>query len=174
MAVLGARVTSEPYKTGFPSMSDLIGSRSARQGRLAPVSRLLLASALTCTLAPLMAAESGGTLGIELNKLESREGTCRPYLVFRNETDGRFEALALELVLFDTEGFILKRFSLDAAPLAPGKTSVKLFEIDGVRCETLGRILVNEVAACADHAGSIDACLERIRLSSRLSVDLFK
>ena len=111
---------------------------------------------------------------MELNKLESSADACRPYLVFANQTDGRIESLGLELVLFDREGFILKRLSVDAGPLAARKTSVKLFEIASVPCEALGRILLNAVTACADGSGPRDDCLERINPSSRLPVDFFK
>lgn len=142
--------------------------------RLADRFAWLLATTLALCTSFGVAATSAGSLGIELNKLESHGDACRPYLVFSNQTGKGFESLALELVLFDDDGFILKRFSLDAAPLAPGKTSVKLFEIADQPCKTLGRILLNAVTACADGSGPLDDCLERIEPSSRLPVDFFK
>lgn len=113
-------------------------------------------------------------LAIELNKLEPRERSCLAYLVFHNQTGRQFDALQLELILFDTDGLILKRFNLDAAPVLPGKTSVKLFEIADIQCDALGRILVNEVVACRGADGPIDGCLELLRLDSRPPVGFFK
>ncbi len=159
-------------------MTDFRQSPSTRRAPLVHGLAWPLACLFVCAhmliASSVAAAPSAGQLGIELNKLEPHGDTCRPYLVFSNQTDKRFESLALELVLFDGEGFILKRFSLDAAPLAPGKTSVKLFEVEGVQCDALGRILLNAVTACADTSGALDDCLERIRPSSRLPVEFFK
>jgi hypothetical protein len=115
-----------------------------------------------------------GAIEIELNKLAPSGDACRPYLVFRNQGETTRDALTLELVLFDADGFILRHFTLDAAPLAAGKTSVKLFEIPGVACNAIGRILLNQVNACAGADGALDDCLRRIRAASRLPVDFFK
>ncbi|EXJ14206.1 hypothetical protein [Imhoffiella purpurea] len=134
----------------------------------------LLLSCLTLSTPPVLAEDSAGSIEIELNRLESQANACRPYLVFGNKTDTRFESLGLELVLFDQDGFILKRFGLEAGPLAPGKTSVKLFEIADLSCDALGRILLNAVTACTDASGPVDGCLARMRTSSRLPVDFFK
>jgi hypothetical protein len=145
---------------------------SSRKYRLPDALALLLLSILTTRVG--VAADSERQLFIELNKLEPRDLSCLAYLVFRNETGLSFEKLQMELALFDTDGLILKRFSLDASPVIPGKTSVKLFEIAETQCSALGRILVNDVAVCQDADGSIDGCLDRLSLSSRLPVDLFK
>lgn len=118
--------------------------------------------------------EPSDAIEIELNKLEPAADACRPYLVFHNRGTTALDALTLELVLFDADGFILRHFTLDAAPLAAGKTSVKLFEIPGVACNAIGRILLNQVTACAGADGALDDCQQRIRAASRLPVDFFK
>jgi hypothetical protein len=123
---------------------------------------------------PAAKSDAGGTLGIELNKLEQRESSCIVYLVFHNALDTALESLALELVLFDKAGFIQQHVTLDAAPLATDKTSVKLFDLDSVQCEQIGRILVNDVVEFADAEGTIPNAASRLELSSRLEVDLFK
>ncbi|WP_200235290.1 hypothetical protein, partial [Thiohalocapsa halophila] len=112
--------------------------------------------------------EPSDAIEIELNKLEPAADACRPYLVFHNRGTTALDALTLELVLFDADGFILRHFTLDAAPLAAGKTSVKLFEIPGVACNAIGRILLNQVTACAGADGALDDCQQRIRAASRL------
>jgi hypothetical protein len=111
---------------------------------------------------------------IELNRLEPGKDACRPYLVFRNRGDAALAAFTLELVLFDGEGFIKQQFTLDAAPLPAGKTSVKLFEIPGVDCTAIGRILLNQVTACAGADGALPDCMARIQASSRVPVGFFK
>jgi len=147
--------------------------------RAAPVAQrgwigLLLAIALAAFAAPSIAAAPAGTLGIELNKLEQRDRSCLAYLVFRNETGLAFDAVQLDLVLFDRDELILRRLTVDAAPIARDKTSVKIFEIPDMACDQLGRVLLNDLARCEGASGPIDGCLERIDLSSRVAAALFK
>ncbi len=133
-----------------------------------------LAFGLAVAAATSSAAETDHRIEVELNKLEPAEDACRPYLVFRNQGVVPLQSLAMELVLFDTDGFILRHFSLEAAPLDAGKTSVKLFEIPDLQCDAIGRILLNHVNACAGADGALDDCMARIQLSSRLPVNFFK
>jgi hypothetical protein len=113
---------------------------------------------------------------IELNKIVPRDGGgCRLYVAFDNIAPA-YALLRLDLVLFGTDGVILRRIAVDAAPLRRGKRSVKLFEIDDLPCERLGEVLLNDVLACRDEGGeSTDACLARIAVGSRVpSVDLVR
>lgn len=115
-----------------------------------------------------------GQLGIELNKLEQVDSTCRVFFVFQNQLDTKLEALQLELVLFDTEGFVKRRLTLDAAPIAEDKTSVKLFDLTDTQCERVGRILINDLLAIADPDGALPTDVSQLDLSSKSDVDLFK
>ncbi|KXX65564.1 hypothetical protein [Marichromatium gracile] len=136
-------------------------------------SALALVTTLFCAPA-LAATPPEGGLEVELNKLEQRADACVTYLVFGNRTAVDLTSLQLELVLFDDQGLIQQRLALEAAPLAAGKTSVKLFEVADTRCEQIGRILVNGIGACSSAEGTLTDCLQRIEPSSRLSTKLFK
>lgn len=109
--------------------------------------------------------ESG--VGIELNKLEARDGACRAYLVIENGAGNAFETLKLDLVLFDGDGIIAKRLAVETAPLPTGKTRVKVFDIQGLACGRIERVLLNDVLACQDAGGSRDDCLGLVSVSSR-------
>jgi len=144
---------------------------------------LMLAASLWSTLptvawsaeAEAEAAEPAGPiLTIELNKLEQQDKDCLAYLVFSNQSGHELTALALELVLFDSDGFIIRRLVVDAAPLGVARTSVKLFEVGTLQCSALGRILVNEVTQCASADGPVADCRRRLELSSRSDVQLFR
>ncbi len=113
-------------------------------------------------------------LSIELNKLEPHGSACRAYLVLENKTGARFKTLKLDLVMFDTGGIIAKRLAVEAAPLPVGKTSLKVFDIGGLPCEVVGRVLLNDVMACADASGERDDCLDLVVPASRGPVDLIK
>jgi hypothetical protein len=126
-------------------------------------SAVLAASLLACAL-PALAAES---VRVELNKLEPQDGACRAYLVFENQTGQSFSGLSLDLVMFDQEGIIAKRLAVNAAPLPAAKTSVKLFDIDGLACADIGRILINDAIDCADENGDVPNCVTLIEPSAR-------
>jgi hypothetical protein len=133
--------------------------------------RLLLgASLIACTFSAL-AAES---LHVELNKLEPQDAACRAYLVFDNQTPHSFSGLTLDMVMFDKEGVISKQLAIDAAPLPVDKTSVKVFDIDGLSCDNIGRILVNDVFDCQDESGERKDCVALIKPASRSEVPLIK
>lgn len=113
-------------------------------------------------------------LRVELNKLESMDSACRAYLLFENRTASTFSALKLDLVMFNPDGVISRRLAVEGGPLPAGKTSVKLFDIDGVTCSSVDRVLLNGVLACSDEQGDRNDCLARIETSSRSSADFFK
>ncbi|MGD8710477.1 MAG: Tat pathway signal sequence domain protein [Ectothiorhodospiraceae bacterium] len=114
------------------------------------------------------------TVGVELNRLESIPDGCRAYLVFRNEAKQTFERLQLDLVIFDSAGIISRRLAVDASPLRGGKTSVKVFDIEGVACDAIGRVLLNDVLECQIDGERQTDCVERMRASSRAEVPLVK
>lgn len=115
-----------------------------------------------------------GTLRVELNKLEALESACRAYLLFENGTDLEFISLKLDLVMFNPEGVINRRLAVEGGPLPAGKTSVKLFDIDGVACGSVDRVLLNGILACSDAQGDRSDCLALIETGSRSSADFFK
>ncbi|MGC8525023.1 MAG: Tat pathway signal protein [Acidibrevibacterium sp.] len=130
------------------------------------------------------AARADAPLPLELNKLEpltQGEAGCRVYFVVTNPDAETVGQLRLDLILFGTDGVILRRIALDLGPLAAKKTGVRLFDLQGLACDSIGRVLINDVLAC--HAGDKPggnadqeraACLDRLTLSSRTKVPLAK
>ncbi len=141
---------------------------------------MLLATATATALGagPALAAT---TMPLELNKLESLPGGapgCRAYIVAQNPDPEPMEALRLDLVLFGKDGVIERRIALDIAPLGAGKTTVRLFDLAGLPCDGIGRMLVNDVLSC--RGGKVpadrdrDECLDRLAVTSRTAVSLTK
>jgi len=79
--------------------------------------------ALVCWPAP-GGAEPLSTIGVELNRLEDQGGNCRVYLVITNPGAAEFSSFALDLVVFDRGGTIMRRLAAEVAPLRPAKTSL--------------------------------------------------
>lgn len=133
---------------------------------------LMLAFALLAVAGgPVTAAER---LGLELNKLEPRDGACRAYIVIENGTPTAFETLKFDLVMFDREGIVAERLALEVAPLPAGKTSLKVFDVAGLACGQVGRVLLNEVLACDGGAVARDGCMDLVETSARGGLELIK
>lgn len=110
---------------------------------------------------------------IELNKLEATDKGCRAFMVVDNLSDKTYQSFKLDLVLFQADGVIGRRFAIELAPLKPKKKSVKLFEIDGIACDKIGQFLINDVMECAAGDGTGD-CLQGVTTSSKTNVKLEK
>lgn len=163
-------------------------SETFRRGKLAcsmsAIAVLMIAAAGTAQAQPADAgqpsaaaesAPSGATkVSVELNKLESQQSSCRAYLVIDNQSAKSFDALKLDLVLFQTDGIIGRRFALDLAPIKVKKRSVKLFDLDGVKCETIGSFLINDVMDCKAGGADESGCMDLLALSTRSNVQLSK
>ncbi len=139
-------------------------------------------------------ADAPAPIPLELNKLEplpapatapgggaAASAGCRAYMVVTNPDPEPIEQLRLDLILFGKDGVILRRIALDLGPLAPHKTAVRLFDLQGQPCDGIGRMLVNDVLACqtgqpgnAPAEQQRQACLDRLQVSSRAKAELSK
>jgi hypothetical protein len=136
---------------------------------------LALAAAFLLAAAPAL-AQSAPTpkVGVELNKLEDQEKGCRAYFVFDNASATNFESFKLDLVMFSSEGVIARRLAVEAAPLRAEKKTVKLFDIAGMSCASIGQVLLNDVLTCRDQTGEQQDCITRVAVGSRVSAALVK
>ena len=122
---------------------------------------------------PSTAATVQATVALELNKLETTEKGCRAALVVNNQSAEAYQTLKLKLVLFEG-GVFTRRIAVDLAPVRAQKRSVKLFELDGITCEKITELLINDVMACKTDAGAVDSCLQRLAVSSLANAKLSK
>jgi hypothetical protein len=113
-------------------------------------------------------------LGVELNKLEIYDKGCRAYVVITNAGETAYQSVKLDLVLFQPDGVIARRFAVDLAPLKAVKKTVKLFDIEGLSCDRIASVLVNDVIECKAEAGPVADCLSKMSLSSVASAPLTK
>lgn len=133
-------------------------------GVIAAASAMLAASPATA------AAE----FTVELNKLEPVKTACRAYLVVRNGGEAALSSLRLDLVMFGADGVIARRLAVETAPLSAGKTSVRLFDLEGTACDDISRVLLNDVLTCRSEAGDLPDCLSRIETSSRAAAEFIR
>ena len=120
-------------------------------------------------------AETSPSFGVELNKLEQTGAACRSYMVLSNRTGVTLDQLSLDLVVFDTDGVIDRRLAVELGPVQAGRTRVKVFDMAGLDCGRVARVLLNDVLTCrperVDDATTCDAAL---RLSARGDVDFIR
>jgi hypothetical protein len=126
------------------------------------------------TSPPAQPESSGDGVSLELNKLEKSEKGCRAYVVVTNPTSTTYDAFKLDLVLFQTDGVIGRRLALDLSPVRPDKRTVKLFDLEGAKCEEIGSFLINDVLDCKTSAGPASDCLTRLKVKSLTKVEISK
>jgi len=127
--------------------------------------------ALACLIlaAPALAqADAAPALSLELNRVDPLDGACRLTFMAENGFDTGLEALSLETVLIDTEGRVERLTLFDFGALPAGVPRVRQFDIPGLDCAALGRVLINGVSECG---GSQD-CGGALRLNSRSDVEV--
>ena len=121
----------------------------------------------------LPAGAEAGALTIELNKLEPQKESCRAYVVVTNNSSTVYQVLKLDLVLFQPDGVIGRRFALDLGPLKAQKRSVKLFDID-TTCDQVGSFLINDVLECSGESGAVPNCLADMTATSLIKAQSSK
>ncbi len=119
-------------------------------------------------------AQSDNAITLELNKLEPTEKGCSAYVVVSNLSPTSYDAYKLDLVMFQTDGVIGRRFALDLGPLRPLKRMVKEFELDNTKCDNIGSFLVNDVLECRAESGPVADCLTKLKVSSLGKVPISK
>ena len=134
---------------------------------LAP-SVVLCLSALLPTSEATQAQEAARSLSLELNRIDPLEGACRLTFLAENGLGADLASLSLETVLIDRDGRVERLTLFEFGALPQGVPRVRQFDIAGLACESLGRVLINGVADCS--AG--DACAAGLELSSRTDVEL--
>lgn len=136
---------------------------------LALLALLLPASALAEQPSP---ATDTGKINLELNAKEQSGDACRISFVIKNSLSAAIEDLTLELVLFNNNHQISKILQIKSSALPRGKTRVKRYAIKGLTCDSLGRVLINDVVSCKGEGLSPQGCLSALKTSSRTTSKL--
>ncbi len=131
-----------------------------------------LAVAAVSTL-PVVAQETAAapSLALELNALQPSDAGCRVTFLATNGLAGQIDKATFEVALFGTGGGIDRLVSLDFKALAKGKTKVLQFELSGLRCDAVSRVLVNDVTACEGEGIAAGDCLANLTTSTRAKAE---
>lgn len=116
------------------------------------------------------AKERARHLTIQLNKLDVTTDACRMTFVLTNGLVTDIKEASFELVLFDKGEAVVRLLTVNPGRLPAGKTRVKQFDIKGLSCGNVGRVLLNDVTRCAGDGVTPATCLEAARPRSRIDV----
>ncbi|MEO1610076.1 MAG: hypothetical protein AAFR90_12240 [Pseudomonadota bacterium] len=133
----------------------------------------LLVTVLLC-LTPGTALPSDPKLNLELNDASTVGQSCRVSFLVQNKLGSLIEALKLELVLFDVDGQVNRLLSVNFGRLPLNKSRLKQFDLKGLSCSQIGRLLVNNVTECQGQGRNLTPafCTDAIKTSSRIAITL--
>ena len=111
-------------------------------------------------------------LSIELNMVEQQASTCRLTFVAQNGLGVDVSAVVFETVLFDRAGQVIDLTLFDFQDLPDGSPRVRQFDLAGVDCASVGRVLLNDVHACTGANVTPEVCAAGLQWSSRADVEV--
>ena len=107
-------------------------------------------------------------LSVELNALAPSQKGCMMTFVARNGMDVALEKLSFELALFNQKDVVDRITVLDFRDLPVNKVRVRQFDMPGVACDGITRIIVNDTPVCAGPAAG--GCMKNLITRSQLSI----
>ena len=116
-------------------------------------------------------AAAAPSLALELNALQPSDAGCRVTFLATNGLAGPIDKATFEVALFGSGGGIDRLVSLDFKTLAKGKTKVLQFELAGLQCDAVSRVLVNDVTACEGEGIAVGDCLAGLATSTRTKAE---
>ena len=114
----------------------------------------------------------GGKLEVELNTTNQLSDACRIALVVKNGMRQSIESLVIELVLFGKDGKVLRLLSASVGAMPVSKTRLKQYDVQDVKCESIGRVLLNGLTSCEGENLTAKICTAATRTSSRTTTPL--
>jgi len=134
-----------------------------------------LASAVMLATAALPAgaqdAADDSSITLELNNLSPSEAGCLVTFMVRNSLDAALDQLAYEVVLFNGKGLVDRMIVLDFSPLVQNKTRVRQFDLDGISCPDVSRVLINDAASCAGQDVADGTCIRALETTTRTEIE---
>lgn len=123
--------------------------------------------------APATAQDAAPQFTLELNSAaDTTSGSCRLTYVAANQSDIALDRTAYEVAVFDQDGAVTRLLVLEFGALIAGKTKILQFDLSETGCDSISRIVVNDVAACTQSAdgAEIPLCMAGLVASSRTAI----
>jgi hypothetical protein len=117
-----------------------------------------------------MAQDAAPALTLELNGAQTSDKGCRLTFVVNNSLGAELTKAAFEIALFNASGVVDRLTVLDFKELPAGKTKVTRFDLAGVDCAGISRILVNHATECAGEGVEPAACLRKLKTAAKAGI----
>jgi hypothetical protein len=125
--------------------------------------------ALILSAGPVFSQEAAIT--IELNDAANAENACRLVFVAVNRSGVLLEKTSYDVVTFDTSGKVGKSLTFQFGRLPIGKTKVVQFDLPGQTCDSISRLLVNDVSECSVDGKASDICIDALTTTTRAKIE---
>jgi hypothetical protein len=109
---------------------------------------------------------------LELNTLSDTEAACRLTFVAQNATSSEIDQAVFETVVFDSSGRVFTLSLFDFRDLPQGRSRVRQFDVPGINCSSIGRVLINGANTCTADGADSPLCENSLSLSSRVAAEL--
>ncbi|MEP4342277.1 MAG: hypothetical protein ABJ024_10940 [Lentilitoribacter sp.] len=138
------------------------------------MSKILMAATLVVSIFQPVGAEAEEKNGLvlELNSVQQVEKNCRIVFQAQNLTGHSIEQYSLETVLFDKAGSVNKFTLFNFQSLPKDRPRVRQFELPNMPCSEISKILINGVDTCKSDTLIEANCLDQLRVSSKISIEL--
>lgn len=133
---------------------------------------LFLAAALAVAGGAATAQEQAAkpALALELNAAQPSQKGCRLTFVVANGLGAELSKAAFEIALFNEVGVVDTLTVLDFKELPAGKTKVTRFDLPGLDCAKISRVLVNRATDCAGEGVEPAACMRQLAPSTKAKI----
>ena len=135
---------------------------------------LLVLSLLTAPCVTLAQSDEQSQMNIhlELNTLNDTDAACRLTFVATNGTNAMIDKAVFETVIFDSAGSVVTLSLFDFHELPSGRPRVRQFDVSGIACSSVGRVLINGANTCTADGEQSTLCESGLSLSSRVAAEL--
>ena len=114
------------------------------------------------------AATNAPKLNVELNALVPSQKGCVMTFVAENDLATPIGKISFELAFFNDKNAVDRVTILDFRDLPVGKKRVRQFDMPGVKCESVSRIIINDTPVC--EGPTVGECKAALTTRSQLSV----
>lgn len=131
-----------------------------------------LAAAISLAAGSAFAEEAAPkpALSLELNAVQQSQKGCRLTFVVANRLGADLSKAAFEIALFDPAGVVDTLTVLDFKELPAEKTKVTRFDLPGLDCAKISRVLVNRATECAGEGIEPSACMRQLAPSTKSNI----
>jgi hypothetical protein len=107
---------------------------------------------------------------LELNGAQPSDKGCRLTFVVTNNLGAELSKAAFEIALFNDAGVVDRLTVLDFNELPAGKTKVARFDLAGVDCTKISRVLINHATECTGAGIDPKACLAQLKPETKSTI----